>query len=139
VKWGGSTDTVKYGYRPEIYHDMSVKDAFEASAGWVFVELAKKIGKDNYIKYLADADYGNVQLTQEDPDFWNFGDFAISLTNQVEFLKSLYEETLPFSKRNMEIVKNVMLTESTRVGGRDTSNPLAASTYLLPDYYRTER
>ena len=46
IKWVGSTDTVKYGYRPEIYHDMPVKEAFELSAGWVFVELAKKIGKD---------------------------------------------------------------------------------------------
>lgn len=27
---------------------MSVKEAFELSTGWVFVELAKKIGKDNY-------------------------------------------------------------------------------------------
>ena len=45
VKWVGSTDTLKYGYRPEIYHDMTVSEAFEVSAGWVFVELAKKIGK----------------------------------------------------------------------------------------------
>lgn len=45
VKWVGSTDTTLYGYRPEIYKDMSVKEAFEVSAGWVFIELAKKIGK----------------------------------------------------------------------------------------------
>jgi beta-lactamase class D len=48
VKWVGSTDTLKYGYRPEIYHDMTVKEAFEVSAGWVFVELAKKIIKSIY-------------------------------------------------------------------------------------------
>ena len=55
IKWVGSTDTVKYGYRPEIYHDMPVKEAFELSAGWVFVELAKKIGKDTYRKHLAES------------------------------------------------------------------------------------
>jgi beta-lactamase class D len=27
---------------------MTAKDAFEVSAGWAFIELAKKIGKDNY-------------------------------------------------------------------------------------------
>lgn len=113
VKWVGSTDTSKYGYRPEIYHDMSVKEAFEVSAGWVFVELAKKIGKDNYKKYLTLCMYGNNNLTQADADFWNFGEFAISPINQVEFIIKLYKESLPFSKRNVEIVKNVMINEQT--------------------------
>lgn len=111
VKWIGRTDTIKYGYRPEIYHDMSVKEAFELSAGWVFVEFSKKIGKDTYRKYLAECRYGNNNLSQIDADFWNFGDFAISPRNQVEFLKSLYEEKLPFSKRNINIVKRVMIAE----------------------------
>ena len=111
IKWVGSTDTVKYGYRPEIYHDMPVKEAFELSAGWVFVELAKKIGKDTYRKHLAESKYGNNNLSQTEADFWNFGDFVISPKNQVEFVKSFYEEKLPFSKRNIDIVKNVMITE----------------------------
>ena len=114
VKWGGSTDTVKYGYRPDIYHDMPVKEAFKLSAGWVFVELAKKMGKDTYKKYLTESKYGNNNLTETEADFWNFGDFAVSPKNQVEFLHSLYEENLPFSKRNIDIVKRVMITEQTK-------------------------
>ncbi len=113
IAWVGSTDTVKYGYRPEIYHDMTVKEAFEVSAGWVFVELAKKIGRENYKKYLAACQYGNLNLSQTEHDFWNFGDFAISPLNQVSFLKKLYDGNLPFSKRNIEIVKRVMQTEQT--------------------------
>ena len=113
VKWVGSTDTVKYGYRPEIYHDMSVKEAFELSEGWVFVELAKKMGKDTYKKYLTESKYGNNNLTQTEADFWNFGDFAISPKNQVEFLHALYDDKLPFSKRNIDIVKRVMITDQT--------------------------
>jgi beta-lactamase class D len=113
VKWVGSTDTVKYGYRPEIYHDMPVKEAFELSAGWVFVELAKKMGKDTYKKYLAESKYGNNNLSQTEADFWNFGDFAISPKNQVEFLHALYDDKLPFSKRNIDIVKRVMITDQT--------------------------
>jgi beta-lactamase class D len=111
VKWVGSTDTVKYGYRPEIYHDMTVKEAFEVSAGWVFVELAKKIGKENYRKYLKLTGYGNGNLSQTDADFWNFGAFGISPINQVDFLRKLYENKLPFSKKNMAIVKKVMINE----------------------------
>ncbi len=114
VKWVGSTDTFKYGYRPEIYHDMSVGEAFKSSAGWVFVELSKKIGKAKYKALLSQSMYGNNRLNQDDPDFWNFGNFAISPKNQVEFLRSLYLGTLPFSRRNINIVKNVMITEQTK-------------------------
>jgi beta-lactamase class D len=114
VKWVGSTDTVKYGYRPEIYHDMTVKEAFEVSAGWVFVELAKKIGKEKYMEFLKKTEYGNQNLSQTDADFWNFGAFGISPINQVNFLRKLYENKLPFSKENMEIVKKVMINEENK-------------------------
>jgi beta-lactamase class D len=111
VKWVGSTDTLKYGYRPDIYHDMTVKEAFEISAGWVFIELAEKIGRDNYHKYLSKCKYGNLNLSQKETDFWNFGNFGISPINQVEFIRDLYEGKLPFAKRNIDILKKVMLSE----------------------------
>ena len=114
VKWPGSTDTIKYDYRPNIYHDISVKEAFEVSVGWAFIELAKKIGKDNYKKYLSLCHYGNLDLSQTDPDFWNFGAFGISPINQVDFLKNFYDEKLPFSKHNIDIVKKVMITEQNQ-------------------------
>ena len=113
VKWPGQIDTVKYGYRPDIYHDMTVKEAFEVSAGWVFVELAKKIGHDNYCRYLKECNYGNQNLSEPGDDFWNFGKFGISPINQVNFIRNLYEGNLPFSTRNMDIVKRVMKTEQT--------------------------
>lgn len=132
IKWPGKTDTVKYGYRPNIYHDMSMKEAFHLSAGWAYVELAKKIGKDQYKKYLTQAHYGNADLSIDDPDFWNFGNFAISPANQIEILIGVYEETLPFSKRSFKVLKEIMKEEQkddyilraktgwTRDGGKDT-------------------
>ena len=113
VKWVGHTDTTLYGYRPEIYHDMSVKEAFEISAGWVFIELAKKVGKETYLRYLKACGYGNLKLTEPGTDFWNFGAFGISPKNQVEFLVKVYKNEVPFSKRNIDILKRVMVTEST--------------------------
>ncbi len=114
IKWPGQIDTIKYGHRPEIYHDMTVKEAFEVSAGWVFVELAKKIGIDNYHRYLNECNYGNQNLLEPGDDFWNFGEFAISPVNQVNFIRNLNEGKLPFSERNMEIVKRVMITEQRK-------------------------
>jgi beta-lactamase class D len=132
IQWPGKTDTVKYGYRPAIYHDMSLKEAFKVSAGWVYVELAEKIGKDRYRAYLTQSNYGNADVSLDDPDFWNFGKLAISPANQIEILIGVYEESLPFSKRSFQILKEIMKEEQnerytlraktgwTRAGGKDT-------------------
>jgi beta-lactamase class D len=131
VKWPGTTDTTLYGYRPEIYKDISVKEAFEVSAGWAFIELAKKIGRDKYAHYLKLAGYGNGNLTEKGEDFWNFGAFGISPRNQVEFLMKVNAGKTPFSTRNVDILKRVMVNEQnssytlraktgwTRVDGKD--------------------
>lgn len=111
IKWPGTTDTTRYGYRPEIYRNMSVREAFEVSAVWVFLDLAKKIGRERYRHYLTLCHYGNVDVSEKDPDFWNLGALAISPVNQVEFLVNAYEGKLPFSKRNLDILKRLMINE----------------------------
>jgi len=132
VKWPGTTDTVKYGYRPDIYHDITMKEAFRLSAGWAYVEMAKEIGKERYEHFLKASHYGNADVSINDPDFWNFGSFAISPANQIEILIGVYEETLPFSKRSFALLKEMMIEEQndgytlraktgwTRDGGKDT-------------------
>jgi len=132
VKWPGKTDTTLYGYRPDIYKDMTVKEAFEVSAGWVFIELAKKIPRRQYARYLEASDYGNRDLREPGDDFWNFGAMKISPVGQVKFLVKVYEGKTPFSKRNIDILKRVMITEKTasytirsktgwtRIDGKDT-------------------
>lgn len=131
IKWSGSTDTTLYGYRPDIYKDISVKEAFEVSAGWAFIEIAKRIKREQYLHYLKLADYGNKDLSEHGDDFWNFGPMTVSPKNQVEFLIRLHENKLPFSRRNLEILKKVMITEQnsdsvirsktgwTRLDGKD--------------------
>lgn len=113
IPWIDDYDTLKYGHRPNIYHSMSIKDAFKLSAGWVYVELARKIGKNKYKSFLTQIKYGNVDLSIDDPDFWNFGDFAVSPANQISVLIGIYEETLPFSQRTFNILKEMMIEETT--------------------------
>lgn len=131
VQWIGAIDTSLYGNRPEIYKNLTVKEAFEVSAGWVFIELAKKVGRDRYKHYLELSHYGNRNLSELGVDFWNFGPFEISPNNQVQFLVDVYDGKTPFSKRNIDILKRVMITEKmnktiirsktgwTRVDGKD--------------------
>lgn len=112
VKWIGKIDTAIYGYRPSTYKDMTVKEAFEVSSGWVFMELAKKVGREKYLYYLDACGYGNREVSHE-MDFWNFGPLAISPRNQIDFLVKVYEGNLPFSERNLDILKRVMVSEKT--------------------------
>lgn len=132
IPWIDDYDTLKYGHRPNIYHSMSMKEAFRLSAGWAYIELAKKIGKPKYKEYLTAIDYGNVDLSIEGDDFWNFGDFGISPANQIKVLLGIYEETLPFSEQSFQTLKEMMIEEQTddyiiraktgwtRDGGMDT-------------------
>ncbi|MCF2520876.1 penicillin-binding transpeptidase domain-containing protein [Dyadobacter sp. CY351] len=113
IKWPGTTDTTLYGYRPDIYRDISVKEAFELSAGWAFIELAKQVGREKYKAFLRKSKYGNGDLSEQGDDFWNFGKFAISPRNQIEFLIDVYENKTPFSEQNIAILKKVMVTEHT--------------------------
>ena len=113
IPWPGQTDTVKYGYRPEIYHDLTLRRAFRASAGWAYVEQAKKIPKDRYRHHLTASRYGNGDLSTEDPDFWNFGPFAVSPVNQIETLIGVYEESLPFRPESFAVLKELMVEEET--------------------------
>lgn len=113
IPWIDDYDTLKYSHRPNIYHSMSMKEAYKLSAGWAYVELAKRIGKNKYKEYLTKIGYGNVNLSIEDPDFWNFGAFAISPSNQISVLIGIYEETLPFSERAFKILKEIMIEEET--------------------------
>ncbi|MBE9462080.1 penicillin-binding transpeptidase domain-containing protein [Dyadobacter subterraneus] len=113
IKWPGTTDTTLYGYRPDIYRDISVKEAFELSAGWAFIELAKQVGRKKYKTYLQRSNYGNGDLSEKGDDFWNFGNFHVSPRNQIEFLISVYDNKTIFSKQNIAILKKVMVTEKT--------------------------
>lgn len=114
VKWVGleNVDTVYYGYRPDIYKEMNLAEAFTKSAVWVYIELAKKIGKEKYEHYLKLCHYGNENVSEKGIDFWNFGPLEITPIEQINFLKALYEEKLPFSKKTMAIVKKIMITET---------------------------
>lgn len=113
IKWPGVCDTLRYGNRTDIFHDLSIKEAFKKSAVWTYLEIAKSVGKERYKKYLSILKYGNQDISVEDIDFWNFGNLAISPANQIEILIELYNETLPFKKQNIKTVKQLLLDEET--------------------------
>ena len=93
--------------------DHDLKTAFANSTVWYYQELARRVGGEK-IKYWIDkANYGNTDTTGAIDQFWLTGGLRISPKQQIDFLKRLHDNQLPFSKRSVDIVKNIMITRDT--------------------------
>ena len=82
--------------------------------------------------YLDAAGYGNRKVGSQVDLFWLDGTLRISADEQVEFLKQLYRDDLPFSKRSLETVRQIMLIEEDelhRLRGK-TGSGIAGDQYI---------
>jgi beta-lactamase class D len=119
IKWDGTRYDI-----PSWNQDHTLKTAIRNSVIWYYQELARRVGKDRMQYYVDAADYGNKDLSGHIDTFWLEGGLRISADQQVEFLKQLYQGTLPFSERSMEIVREILVLEqngSYRLSGKTGS------------------
>ncbi|MEI2274343.1 class D beta-lactamase [Sphingobacterium sp. ML3W] len=93
--------------------DTDMKDAFKNSTVWYYQELARHIGERRMKNWLDKAKYGNADITGGIDGFWLSGKLRITPNEQVDFLRRLHDDKLPFSKRSMDIVKDIMIVKDT--------------------------
>ncbi|MBZ0202016.1 MAG: class D beta-lactamase [Ignavibacteria bacterium] len=93
--------------------DLSLKEAIKYSCIAYYQELARKVGEDKMKEFLAKFDYGNKDISAGLDLFWLEGGFRISQAEQIGFLKKMYNYELPVSKRSIDIVKNIIVLDST--------------------------
>lgn len=93
--------------------DQTLKTAFSYSTVWAYQELARRIGKKQMKYWVDKAQYGNRDISGEIDTFWLDGNLLVSPRQQLEFVEKLYKNELPFSQRNMDIVKEIMIVEQT--------------------------
>ena len=98
---------------PEWNRNHNLKTAIQHSIGWFYKELAARIGKIEMWNYVSRIGYGNIDISGETDNFWLTGKLRISQAEQIEFLKKLYKNELPFSKQTMHIVKKLLLYKQT--------------------------
>jgi len=104
VKWDGVKRWID-----DWNQDLDLRRAFKYSALWVYAKLAPKVGREKYLRYLDKCEYGNKVIGAHVDSFWIDNSHKISPVQQVNFLRNLDEEKLPFSKRTFSIVKNIMI------------------------------
>lgn len=112
-KWDGKQKEHLGKVIPIWNQDTDLKSAFKNSTIWVYVEVAKRVGRERYQKVLKNIGYGNNNLSEMGTDFWNYGEFAITPKNQIEFLIKLYENQLPFSKKSIDKTKEIIISKKT--------------------------
>lgn len=93
--------------------DHNLKTAFANSTVWYYQELARRVGAKQMKQWLDKANYGNADTSGGIDTFWLTGGLLVSPEQQLDFLKRLHDNELPFSQRTMDIVKNIMITKDT--------------------------
>lgn len=124
IKWDGTH------YENSAWNqDHTLKTAFQNSVVWYYQELARRVGREKMQYYVGAAGYGNQDISGRIDSFWLDGALRISANEQVELLRRLYEDALPFSQRSMKIVKEIMVLENTdtyRLSGKTGSGKVSA-------------
>lgn len=99
--------------RQETNTDMSLRDAFRLSSVPHYQALLRALGEDTMQSALTAVAYGNENIGGGIDQFWLTGALRISLWQQIDVLRRLYNEELPFSVDNMRTVKDIMLVDAT--------------------------
>lgn len=92
-------------------HDL--KTAFKNSTVWYYQELARRVGGQQMKYWLDKTNYGNTDTSGGIDLFWLTGGLRISPEQQIDFLKRLHHNQLPFSQHSMNIVKDIMIAKDT--------------------------
>lgn len=91
--------------------DHNLRTAIKYSVVWYYRELAKRVGEPAMSEYLKRLNYGNADSSGGIDRFWLNSTLQISADEEIEFLKRFYLRQLPFSRRSMDIVSDILILE----------------------------
>lgn len=128
LPWDGQVRSV-----PAWNQDHTMASAIKSSVVWYYQALASRIGPERMQKYLDAIPYGNRDISGGITQFWLHSSLTISAKEQVELLRRLYDDQLPFSPRNMAIVRRIIRQsdENAVVFSGKTGSASVAGTYSI--------
>lgn len=106
-------DGVEHSF-PGHNQDQTLRSAMRVSAVWVYEQFARSIGEQRARAYLERTGYGNADPSGETAAYWLDGKLRISPFEQIDFLRRLYRNTLPFSVDHQRLVKDILVNEAQR-------------------------
>ena len=96
-------------FLPIWNQDHTMATAIKNSVVWYYQEIATRIGTERMQYYIDAIPYGNRDISGGISQFWLRSSLKISTKEQVELLRRLYNDQLPFSTANMAIVRKIII------------------------------
>ena len=106
IKW----DRVERSYH-QWNKDHNLRSAIKYSCVWFYQEIARRVGRETMQMYLDSLPYGNGTIGEKVDEFWLDGSLQISAMEQIKFLERLVNYDVPFNKRTVDLVKDIMIVE----------------------------
>jgi beta-lactamase class D len=94
--------------------DQTLRTALPKSIVWFFREVANRVGDARMKQWLATFDYGNQDVSGGLDRFWLGSSLRISPDEQVAFLAKLERGQLPVSRKNLDLVQEILTQETGR-------------------------
>lgn len=99
---------------PHWDRDQTLRSSMRGSVVWVFKDFARRLGEKKELRYLRKIDYGNRDVSGGVDRFWLDGGLRISAVEQIELLKKLHRNQLPFKPEHQRLVKDLLLVDDVR-------------------------
>ncbi len=100
--------------------NLTLREAFRVSAVPAYQILAREVGETRMKKYIYKIGYGSEDISAGIDVFWlsrpNTTSIMISADEQVDLLNKLLDGNLPFSEKNIGILRDIMLVKKTEKG-----------------------
>ena len=107
IKWDGMKREIESWNK-----DHTLASAIRVSCLPYYQELARRAGIERMKEMLSKLNFGKMDARADNVDsFWIRGDSKVTAFEQIDFLKRLYQSKLLFSKRSMDIVKNLIILD----------------------------
>ncbi len=107
MKWDG-----KKRWRDALNRDHTLASAMSDSVLWYFQRVAPEVGEERMRANLKKLGYGNQDISSGLATFWLNQSLKISADEQVEFLRKLRTDRLPYGKHALNTTRKVITLES---------------------------
>lgn len=108
--------------------NLTLKEAFQNSCVWYYRQLIDKIGEEKMKNGLEEIGYGNCDVsewkgsglgpTEDTNGFWLGSSLEISPLEAVNVTRKIFEGKSRYSKENVEILKNIMESDTEGIYGK---------------------
>ena len=99
--------------RTETNADLTLRAAFQLSSVPHYQALVREVGEQAMQTMITAVGYGNENISGGIDQFWLTGALRVTPLQQIDLLRRLYHEELPFSAEAMRTVKDIMMVETT--------------------------